>query len=244
MANRDHLVVFEKGVDAWNSWRKEHPDIKPDLDGVDAKKKDLQAINLQETSLKGADFSKSNLTAANLCKANATGADFSGGTLHGADLSETCLNNSQFIRAKMRLTKFWDSVAMGVDFTEAEFYNPSADSANFSESIFCDAEFYEICSRKTNFKLANMQGASFYRGLLLEGQFCEANLARANFNNLSIIATDFSDCNLASAKFYDVSFKFEERLVYEGYLREMTYGVSSLFHKARRVCNLHLFRHD
>jgi hypothetical protein len=31
MANQEHLSKLEEGVEAWNRWRKEHPDIRPDL---------------------------------------------------------------------------------------------------------------------------------------------------------------------------------------------------------------------
>jgi hypothetical protein len=35
MANEEHLAVLRQGVDAWNAWRKEHPDVVPDLSEVD-----------------------------------------------------------------------------------------------------------------------------------------------------------------------------------------------------------------
>ena len=34
MANKEHLDILKQGVGAWNQWRKEHPDIQPDLKGV------------------------------------------------------------------------------------------------------------------------------------------------------------------------------------------------------------------
>jgi hypothetical protein len=33
MANPEHLKILKKGVEAWNKWRKENPDIQPDLTG-------------------------------------------------------------------------------------------------------------------------------------------------------------------------------------------------------------------
>ena len=35
MANEEHLAILKKGVAAWNEWRKQHPDIRPDLGGAD-----------------------------------------------------------------------------------------------------------------------------------------------------------------------------------------------------------------
>ena len=43
MANDDHIAQLRKGVDAWNAWRDENPDIRPDLAGAD-----LHSANLSE----------------------------------------------------------------------------------------------------------------------------------------------------------------------------------------------------
>jgi len=31
MANDEHVAMLKKGVDAWNGWRDENPDMSPDL---------------------------------------------------------------------------------------------------------------------------------------------------------------------------------------------------------------------
>lgn len=51
MADQKHLLVLRKGVNTWNQWREEHPEILPDLrDG-----------NLHERPLSGIDFHRTNL---------------------------------------------------------------------------------------------------------------------------------------------------------------------------------------
>jgi hypothetical protein len=67
MANDEHIAMLKKGVDAWNAWRAENLDIRPDLSGA---------------NLSGANLSEANLSGANLC-----GANLSGAILYGADLS-------------------------------------------------------------------------------------------------------------------------------------------------------------
>jgi hypothetical protein len=34
MANPEHLKVLKRGVETWNRWRKDHPDVVPDLGGA------------------------------------------------------------------------------------------------------------------------------------------------------------------------------------------------------------------
>jgi len=29
MANEEHLEILDQGVEVWNKWRKENPDVKP-----------------------------------------------------------------------------------------------------------------------------------------------------------------------------------------------------------------------
>ena len=31
MANEEHVALLKQGVEVWNKWREENPDIKPDL---------------------------------------------------------------------------------------------------------------------------------------------------------------------------------------------------------------------
>jgi uncharacterized protein YjbI with pentapeptide repeats len=69
MANDDHIAQLKKGVAAWNAWRQENPDIRPDLN-------------------------RAHLLMANLSKANLHGADLFAANLHGADLSQANLSRS------------------------------------------------------------------------------------------------------------------------------------------------------
>jgi uncharacterized protein YjbI with pentapeptide repeats len=56
MANYEHVALLKKGVDAWNEWRGQNPDIRPDLGGA----------NLSEANLSAAYLGRANLAGANL----------------------------------------------------------------------------------------------------------------------------------------------------------------------------------
>lgn len=59
--NQQHVDILKKGIEIWNEWRKENPDIKPDLRGAD-----LQKINLEKAILVNADLRGADLRGANL----------------------------------------------------------------------------------------------------------------------------------------------------------------------------------
>jgi hypothetical protein len=41
MANSEHRQILEGGKAAWQQWRKNYPDVKPDLRGVSLRGQDL-----------------------------------------------------------------------------------------------------------------------------------------------------------------------------------------------------------
>lgn len=70
MANEEHLEILKQGVDVWNRWREENPDIKPDLRKADLFGAVLKEANLSEANLSGANLDLALLTRTDLNKAN------------------------------------------------------------------------------------------------------------------------------------------------------------------------------
>ena len=96
MAKKKHLKILKQGVKAWNAWRKENPDIEPDLrDAV------LGAVALIRANLSGADLSGANLRRANLSRANLIGANLFEADLIEADLSGAVLAGADLIGANL-----------------------------------------------------------------------------------------------------------------------------------------------
>ena len=114
MANDEHVALLKQGVAAWNAWRDENPDIRPDLSGADLsstgepqrgepqrgepprgepqrggpQRGEPQRGEPQRGEPQRANLSEANLSEANLSEANLSGADLSGANLSGANLSE------------------------------------------------------------------------------------------------------------------------------------------------------------
>ena len=76
MANSEHVVLLSKGSELWNQWRRDHPDIVPDL----------RVAHLRQADLCDMDLSGAILSVAILHSADLTGADLRGADLSRADL--------------------------------------------------------------------------------------------------------------------------------------------------------------
>src|SRR5271157_2476627 len=133
MANPEHLAKLKEGVEAWNQWRKENPDIRPDywvadisgeeligadLHGADLYGANLYMSNIRAANLHGADLSSTSLRWAGLSRADLTDADLSNADLIGADFSYAKLDRTNLTGAIVGLTTFANvslSGAMGLE---------------------------------------------------------------------------------------------------------------------------------
>lgn len=46
MSNPEHVKILKQSSEVWNEWRKENPDITPELRGEDCNQMDLGGMNL------------------------------------------------------------------------------------------------------------------------------------------------------------------------------------------------------
>jgi uncharacterized protein YjbI with pentapeptide repeats len=50
VANEEHLALLKQGIEAWNKWRDENPEIRPNLNNADLKNADLRNANLRDAT--------------------------------------------------------------------------------------------------------------------------------------------------------------------------------------------------
>src|SRR5216684_337705 len=101
MANQEHLDILKQGVEAWNQWRKEHTDIRPELRGADLREASLDGAKLRGADLYGADLYGSHLSGAVLFGANLHDAHLQDTKLRNADLREANLRKADLSRADL-----------------------------------------------------------------------------------------------------------------------------------------------
>jgi hypothetical protein len=93
MADQNQIKKVQQGAAAWNTWRKQHPDVQLDLSFARLNGATLRGATLIDANLRGADLSGATLIDANLRGADLSGATLSGAYLNGATLRGTILAN-------------------------------------------------------------------------------------------------------------------------------------------------------
>jgi hypothetical protein len=91
MADPQQLGLLKRGVEAWNAWRAQHPDVTIDLTGADLADANLQSAHLNHAQLDGADLTKARLFGAQLVGAKLNAARLVDADLGWANLSEASL---------------------------------------------------------------------------------------------------------------------------------------------------------
>jgi TIR domain-containing protein/pentapeptide repeat protein len=140
MANPEHLQILKQGVEAWNVWRHQNWDIRPDLhgadlrnaslDGADLRHVRLHMVNLEGASLYGAEleeaiFYGASLDGADLRSANLYAANLGGVSLRGADLSGAYLVRANLGGADLR----------GADVSEVWLSNTIFGNTNLTDVV-------------------------------------------------------------------------------------------------------------
>ena len=127
-----HLKILRRGVDHWNTWRRENPATRPLLFGSDLRKEILGLPHLNSV-----DFSNANLIEADLREMHLIEANF-----HEANLGRAKLDKADLTRANFCRTDFYDT--------------------NMPDAILNHANLQGTQLAKTNFERAKLIGCKVY----------------------------------------------------------------------------------
>jgi len=204
VVNQEHLDNLKKGVEHWNLWRTNNPDIKPNLREANLIRADLNGANLREADLQDANLSFADLTCANLEEAWLLGADLTGACLTGADFIGAYLTSTNLEKANIRaadLTEadLWGADLTGADLTGADLTRAYLVYAYFAQTNLSYADLTGANLTGTDFTGANLSGTDFTGALLIRTNFTKATLNESRIYGISvwdIILTDANTKNL------------------------------------------------
>jgi uncharacterized protein YjbI with pentapeptide repeats len=188
------------GVNAWNAFRKAHPDIIPNLAGVDLSGANLEEVNLSGANLEEAYLNRANLKRAKFSDANMKGVFLTEADLEGANLSGSNLKESYLVKANFDKASFWD--------------------ANLVKAKLQYAKLEEATLWKANLREANLMEAKLKGASLME-----ANLEKANLGWTNLVGADLKSANLEKAKITGVQYnEREKKRLYKGIRISSAYG--------------------
>ncbi len=155
MANPEHVEKLAAGVAAWNLWRTENPEVKPDLseavladglklDGVDLSEANLKKVSIRSVSLRGAVLRKAKLDNAYLRSARLDGADLSRASLAGANLRHATLRGAKLPGAYLRRIDLSYSDLTEADLSRAVLEYGRMVDCTIEGAVLTEAKVYGI----------------------------------------------------------------------------------------------------
>lgn len=196
MANPEHVAILKQGVDAWNQWRGENPDVRPDLSDVVLKADDLSGTYLSRADLTGADLSdailkKAYLWEANLSRANLTGADLREVDFDEANLSGASLVKTNISRASLR----------GIDLSGAFLGEADLKEADLKEADLRNADLDRAYLAGASLIGANLIGANLGDAILRNAWLWDADISRTNLSGADLSGANLRNSDLNNALF-------------------------------------------
>jgi len=215
MANKRHLAMLKKGVKVWNTWRRNHPGLKPQLDQIDLGKLDLGGADLSHANLKSTDLTQVRLQEADLDLAHLEKADLS-----EVDLTRVKLNWASVDGANLKRAKLIDADLYGAVLNEANLESANLTGANLQKASLENANLIEAILSGASLKYAVLKGAllagadltgadlseaNLTRSYLGAANFTGANLYKCDFMSASMLETNFSSANLSESRIYGIA---------------------------------------
>jgi uncharacterized protein YjbI with pentapeptide repeats len=187
MPNPKHLEILNKGVEVWNKWREDNPDVRPDLIQADLKGANLEEANLERAHLKEAHLEGANLEWANLGWANLEAAHLKEAHLEGADLEGAHLEWANLEGARLSVADL-----RGANLTGAHLKGASLERVQLQRADL----------QATNLEGVNLEWADLGVARLSRANLVEADLSRTNLQEADLISGNLTNANITGATLY------------------------------------------
>src|SRR5579885_2002312 len=214
MADQDQLALLKRGVAAWNEWRKQNPQVQPDLSGAvlaeaDLKEIDLRRVNLSKADLSGTDLRGALLDEADLSEARLIKAQLSFASLRDATLCKANLSGGAILlQATMSFARLRESDLREADLSGANMRGADLSGANLEQAHLTS----------TDLRGANLSGAQCHAARFDAARFTHANLSHANLSGALLEGANLSQANLSHALLSEAG--LDDAVLYQANLRE------------------------
>jgi uncharacterized protein YjbI with pentapeptide repeats len=203
MANEEHLAILKQGIEVWNKWRKDHPEIlRPSLSEAN-----LQGMNLQEVDLSGADLYMADLSRTLLNKANLSEANLNSANLNNASLIFAIVNE-----VDLRMATLCEADLRWADLISTRLNKAILNDANLSEANLSGADLSWSRLLRANFREANLSGADLSFAKLSEADLRGADLRGADLSWSLLNQADLSEADVIYTNFISIDLSLTKGL--------------------------------
>ena len=150
MAKSEHVNIIARGATFWNAWRKENPEVVPDLSGFDFTYSIRTCPDLDGVNLSGANLSGATIFGPDRDWPGETAPTFDSADLSHANMRRVSLFRTSFNNANLR-----DSDLSGSDITSVGFAG-----ADLSFALFVNAKLERVSFKDARLMRTNFEGAS------------------------------------------------------------------------------------
>lgn len=195
MANYKHVEILAQGVDAWNAWRQQDLDIKPNLSGTNLYQARLAGANLRQTDLRKTDLRQADLMGADLLKADLRNANLRAATIIGADLKNANMSGAHLITADLSKADLRWADIRGTRMDGSDLYEARLREANLSNAHLPKANLLGADLTETNLRGSNLAGA-----ILVLANLNRADLSLANLTGAKLYSSEREDWKIDGIK--------------------------------------------
>ena len=240
MPNQQHIDILIQGVDVWNQWRRDNPDLRPDLRKVDLHDASLFGTDinpyLSHVDLHDAVLFDAELSRADLRRANLRNADLRSANLRGVNFREANLNGAILKKADLHEADLGGAMLMEANLSEVNLQYSDLRDADLSGSYLGRAIIDEANLSRANLRHAILRKASLIKANLskanlVEGNLSETNLYRANLIEAQLQGAFINNANLTEANLTGANLKYsrlvEVNLEKAALLNCSVYGISA-----------------
>ena len=207
MANPEQLKILEQGVEIWNKWREENPDIEINLSNAYLSNTSLSDANLSNANLSNAYLSNTSLRNAYLSNANLSNAD-----LIYANLINANLNYANLIYANLNYAKLFDTNLINADLRNTNLDNADLRNTNLDNANLNYAKLFNADLIYANLNNADLRNTNLSNADLSNANLSNANLSNAELRIVKALATNFSSATLTGACIKDWNINSKTKL--------------------------------
>jgi uncharacterized protein YjbI with pentapeptide repeats len=209
MANMEHVARLRAGIPEWNEWRRQNPDVVPDLSAANLRDAQLADVYLGRANLANADLSRAILSGANLGRADMPGANLSHANLYRAilstaDITGGDLSNAHLREAQLNGTILDDATLAGANLRGAFLTNASLQRINATGAKLIDANLNSARLIGADLTGADLKEASL-RGADLSGATMhDCDLERATLVDTRMVGAQMVNCSVYGVNAWNV----------------------------------------